>query len=763
MRFLSFLTILFASSSIVYAAPAGKIAARVFDASSRSPLAGANLVIEGSEIGGAADQNGTLILRDVPAGVYSVEVSMIGYRTQVKTQVAVEPGRSTELEVRLARSPVAMGTVDVRPDYFSRSGDAAVSGTNFSSAEIRVQPGGTMDIQRVVQALPSVSGGNDEDNEVIVRGGSPGENLFILDGAEIPYPNHFGLYDHQGGAINLINPLMIREADFIAGAFPARYGDKASSVLDVSLKRGSREGVDGNIDMGVGGVGAILEVPLFRGKGSVTAAYHRSFLDFMSAIGLFPEDAILPFYTNYMAKLSVDITPRNELSVMAVAGSDDLDVDMEGFIEGMEGTLHLATSRLVSGLGLRSLFGERSWGRLNVSYSLARWGQYLYTDSTDTLNATTSTLDSWKAQYRLSLETFKDFPFEAGALVKYEPSEYSLYVPLSDTTSLDIDKDTAGAKAGGWIEQRFDLWNAANLTLGARADYFDLNRELTFSPRIGLSTRPLLWGVSAHAGYGWHYQTPAYFLLLNDTANYALKSERSDHYVAGIERLITDDSRVSVEGYFKNIRDLPVTDPLNSSGALVAQVDSRAWGVEFLIQKRYSNNWHGTLAYSYSSSVMQNPLDLSLVVPGNYDYGHMLSAVAAYKFEFHKYAWYRNLPDWFRMSIGSILFSDESNLGFRFRYMGPRSYTPMQWNDQDSTWGYDAALYNSARYPAYHRLDVRWDHKFLFKGWSMSWYIEAQNAYGRRNIWQCMYMPGGVVDTLYQMSLMPSGGMVIEF
>ncbi|NLI99520.1 TonB-dependent receptor [bacterium] len=763
MRFLAITILTFLAISDLPASPSGKIALRVFDASSRSPLAGANVVITGTEIGGAADQNGTLILRDVPAGVYSVEISMIGYRTQVKTHVAVQPGRSAELEVRLERSPVAMGAVEVRPDYFPKSGDAAVSSTNFSSAEIRVQPGGTMDIQRVVQALPSVSGGNDQDNEVIVRGGSQGENLFILDGVEVPYPNHFGLYDHQGGAINLINPLMIREADFIAGAFPARYGDKASSVMDVSLKRGSREGLDGNVDMGVGGVGAIIEVPLLRGKGSFMAAYHRSFLDFMSAIGLFPEDAILPFYTNYMAKLSVDITPRNELSLMAIAGSDDLDVDMEGFLNGMTGTLHLATSRLVSGLGLRSLFGERSWGRLSISYSRARWGQYLYTDSLDTLNSTTSTLDSWKAQYQLSLGTFEGFPFEAGAFVKYEPSEYSFYTPLTDTTFLDIGEDTAGLKAGGWIEQQFSLWDVADIELGARADYFDLVHELAFSPRVRISTRPLLWDVSVHAGYGWHYQTPAYFLLLNDTANYALRSERSDHYIAGIERLITDDTKLSVEGYFKNITNLPLTEPLDPRGALVAQVNSQAWGVEFLIQKRYAHNWHGTLGYSYSSSVMQNPLDKAVLVPGDYDYRHMLSVVAAYKFEFYKYEWYLRLPEWFRMSVGSFLFSDESNLGFRFRYMGPRPYTPMQWNSHDSTWSYDADDYNSVRYPAYHRLDVRWDHKFLFKGWSMSWYIEAQNAYGRKNVWQCMYMPGGVVDTLYQMALLPSGGMVIEF
>ncbi len=254
-----------------------------------------------------------------------------------------------------------------------------------------------------------------------------------------------------------------------------------------------------------------------------------------------------------------------------------------------------------------------------------------------------------------------------------------------------------------------------------------------------------------------------FLIFLSDTTIHDLESRRSDHYVIGIERFLADDVALTLEGYYKDIRNLPVTDPYNSEGALLGLVRANSKGVELLVQKRYAHNWHGTLAYSFARSGIENPKDSILAAPGDYDYKHMFNLVAAYKFEFHKYEWYQRLPDWFKMSIGSILFSDESNLGFRFRYMGPRPYTPMQWNSADSTWGYEAADYNSARYPAYHRLDVRWDHKFLFKDWSMSWYIEAQNAYARKNVWQVMYMPGGKVDTLYQMSLLPSGGMVIDF
>lgn len=124
----------------IFAAPAGKIAGRVYDASTRTHLVGANVVVLDTELGVAAGAAGTFIIRDVPAGTYSVEVSMMGYCTQVKTSVVVEPGRSTELVFKLSPSAVQMAGVTVRPDYFPKVKDAPVSERSFSAAGIEGQP-----------------------------------------------------------------------------------------------------------------------------------------------------------------------------------------------------------------------------------------------------------------------------------------------------------------------------------------------------------------------------------------------------------------------------------------------------------------------------------------------------------------------------------------------------------------------------------------------------------------------------------------------
>ncbi len=134
------LMILLMTSSSVFASPAGKIVGRVYDASTRSQLPGANVVIHDTELGAGTEANGVFLIRDVPAGTYSVEASMMGCRTQVKTSVVVEPGRSVELVFKLFPSAVQTAGITVRLDYFPKVADAPVSERSFSAAGIEDKP-----------------------------------------------------------------------------------------------------------------------------------------------------------------------------------------------------------------------------------------------------------------------------------------------------------------------------------------------------------------------------------------------------------------------------------------------------------------------------------------------------------------------------------------------------------------------------------------------------------------------------------------------
>ena len=722
---------------------------------------------------------------------------MIGYRSQVKTTVVIEPGRTTELVYKLVRAPIRMGEVTVRPDYFPKVRDAAVSEQSFSADEIEISPGGISDIQRVVQALPSVVSGADYYNEIIVRGGNPNENLFLVDGIEFAYPNHFGSYMEQGGAINLINPLLIREVDFIAGAFPARYGDRASSVMNISLKRGSATGIDGSIDMGMGGVVGVIEGPLPGHIGSFMGSYHKSFLELFSMLGLFKDMAAIPYYTNCFGKVSFNVSPSSEIFALSLAGWDNMRMDTEKML-AMPLTLEMKSFKMANGLGWQMLYGEQGYGRLTLYESLNRWGQrqFFTGDQTDTFYFHEANTQAWGGRYDATLRWLETQETQAGVNIVFEPFHYSLYYmpdtiytyyydPVDSTLidssviidpqtgepmlwEMELDEETSSWKAGGYLQHKVRLGRVGDLTLGLRGDYFRYTGNFYLSPRIGLSTQPLLAGFSFHAGYGWHYQSPTYYILLSDSSNHHLASKRSDHYVLGIERLLADDIKLSIEGYFKQIHNLPVMDDWYPSIYAPNTVwfdygRGQAKGVEFLLQKKYANNWHWTISYSFSDSRQSNPFDTSIWIPADYDYRHSFTIVGAYKFEFFRYDWYQGLPAWFRESIGGILFGDQADLGFRWRYMGGRPYTPMEWDRTSRTWTSRAELVNSSRLPAYHRLDLRWQMKRNFKSWSLSTYIDIQNVYNRINVWEYTYMPDSGVVTMNQNGIMPAGGFVIEF
>ncbi|MEO0085719.1 MAG: TonB-dependent receptor [candidate division WOR-3 bacterium] len=778
--------------------PTGAITGRVFDGSTRSPLPGASIIVVGSGLGAAAGTDGRFVIAEVPAGLWTVEASMVGYRTQVRTDVVVTPGHSSEISFPLAVEAISVTGVTVRADYFPRVKDAPVSERNFSAKEVELAPGGSGDIQRVVQAMPSVVSSGDQDNEVIVRGGNPNENLFLIDGIELPYPNHFPSVFAQGGPINLLNPLLVREVDFIAGAFPARFGNRASSVMDISLKRGPLSGFDGNIDLGMAGLGVVAGFPLPGSGNSFIGSYHKSFLELMAKAGVWGMSAV-PYYDNFLGKATFRLSPANELFCLGLWGKDFIYIRPGENVSSGNYSIRQTTTRWAGGIGLQTLFGEQGFGRLLLSGSSTGWDALVYDDTTETDTMQSSlTSESFVAgRYDATWRWLPGQETQAGVGLTWIPFDYDLYVrpetvfryvydnnnnvvdsfPLLDpqgnpyVIKLHLNQQATASRLETFLQHRTAIGSIGHLTFGARLDRFSYTGRTDFSPRLGFSSAPLLAGVSFNAGWGWHHQTPPWHVLVADTvANHNLRSRRADHYVFGVERRFGDDVRLTLEAFQKNTSFLPVgahwftADPYDFSPVYYDSGRGTSRGLELFLQKKYSRNWNGSLAYSLCDAREETPGESGLTRPSDYDYRHILTATGTYAIEFHRQQWYQRLPGWFKATIGGIIFSDEALLGARWRYMTGRPYTPREWNPETRRWLGSTDLYNSARYPDYNRLDLRWDHKFIFKRWSLSWYVEAQNLLDSRNVWMYVYHDGNPErETVLQMARWIIGGMVIEF
>lgn len=784
--------------SVLYAGPVGSISGQVTDAATRTPLAGASVVPIGTELGAAADPDGRFLITGIPAGTYSVEASMIGYKPQVKTIVEVSPAHTTEIVFRLAQSRIELGEVTVRAEYFPKVKDAPVSERNFSAEEIEVAPGGLGDIQRVVQAMPAVVSSGDQDNEVIVRGGNPNENLFLVDGIEVPFPNHFGNFTTQGGPINMLNPWLVREVDFVAGAFPARYGTRSSSVMDLSLKRGSLAELDGSVDLSMSGFGLILEMPLPGKANSFIGSYHKSFLELMAKAGVWGLTAV-PYYDNALAKVSLKPHPAHDVSVLGIWGGDYIHIEPGEEVVETDYTADQRTTRYAGGIGWQTLFGESGYGKLLVSTASTRWDLFVWGESeADTLARNLTTDRANCARYDASVRWLPGHETQAGLSaslvpfdISYRSKDDTVYryvyfentdsvidsMPLLDSlgnpyvASLREKHHADGSQLAAYLQHKVELGSAGHLTLGVRGDRFSYTGKTDISPRAGFSTRPLAAGLSFHAGYGWHYQYPQWYMLLQDSvANHDLRSRRSDHYVVGVERQFGPDIKLSLEAYQKESRFLPfpeqwlTPDPYDYTNRYVDSGTGRSRGIELFLQKKHARNWNGTVAYSLSRSEYDHPLHPGTVLPADYDYGHVLTLSGMYRFEFHKQQWYQRLPGWFKATLGGFVFGDESDLGGRFRYMGGRPYTPLEWDRDTRRWLENTDLHNSARYPAYARLDLHWAHKFIMSRWSLSWYIEVQNLLDRKNVWFYNYQAGNPeYETVNQMARWLIGGVVVEF
>jgi hypothetical protein len=299
----------------------GSIEGIVIDKTTQKPLAGA--IIGSSGIFRVSDSSGYFIIDSLPPGNHLVSCAKHSYDSVIITAIMVFPNKPAVISIELEKQYVTLDTVVVHAKYYRTPNGASVSYSGLDQAQILNQPTGMYDIQRSLTIFPNVVMTNDLKNEIVVLGGNVGENLFVVDGVEIINPNALGSTNSSGGLASLINPQLIRKMDFYTGAFPARYGGKASSVLDITLRDGSREALHGKADCGIAGLALTLEGPLPKGSFVVTGL--RSYLDLISPL-LSSSYYALPTVSYINAKASVTLSPHQTISTILIAGNDSLRV-----------------------------------------------------------------------------------------------------------------------------------------------------------------------------------------------------------------------------------------------------------------------------------------------------------------------------------------------------------------------------------------------------------------------------------------------------
>jgi len=294
------------------------------------------------------------------------------------------------------------------------------------------------------------------------------------------------------------------------------------------------------------------------------------------------------------------------------------------------------------------------------------------------------------------------------------------------------------------------------------------------SPRLG-AVYTLKPGLDLTGSFGVQYQDPDYQDLVADQFNHNLKPKRATTAIAGVEYLPGILSiKTSLEAFVKQYDNLAMdsslltTDNFDESRALLSIGKGRSYGIELFIQKKLTDNFFGTIAYSFSRSYLKDirPGHEGQWYPGDYDFRNAFTFTGGYKLELLGYQWYKRIHDklWLELLSPLLPVADRIEFSAKWRYLGGRPRTVPVWNDEFSRWEIDQNSINESRYDNYSRLDLRFERRYGFGFLNMIYYFDFQNIYNRKNIWTYIYSDRHRTPApIYQFQFFPAGGVIIGF
>lgn len=299
----------------------GTIVGSAKDKQTQEALIGATVKIDGTELGAATDLDGNFRIAGIPPKSYNVTISYLGYEPQTRYNVVVTSGNDQFINFEIMPSggqELNEVVVEVSRSVRVASTETPLSVQNLTIEEIKSNPGGNFDISKVVGALPGVAGtpgGGSFRNDLIIRGGGPSENVYYLDGVEIPVLNHFSTQGASGGPTGILNVSFIEDATLATSAFAAKYDNPLSAVLQFKQRDGNPDRVQGNFRMSGTEIALTTEGPINK-KTTFLASARRSYLQFLfEAIGL----PIRPNYWDFQYKVTHKLDSKTTLTAIGLA------------------------------------------------------------------------------------------------------------------------------------------------------------------------------------------------------------------------------------------------------------------------------------------------------------------------------------------------------------------------------------------------------------------------------------------------------------
>ena len=748
------------TTTLSYAQVVGAITGTVTERSTLKPVAGASVQLTAS-ITTLTDSAGRFSLTQVPTGSYTLTITAVGYKPYPLYNLIITSGNEATLNIELETTAQELAGVTVQSSRRTARAatlESPLSVQRLTTEEIRSNPGGNFDISRVIQTLPGVGGTAGSvggfRNDIIIRGGAPNENVFYLDGIEVPVINHFATQGSAGGPTGILNVSFIEDVKLNSSAFEAQYDNALSSVFQFRQKTGNPNRVQGNVRLSATELAATFEGPIRNEKTTFLASARRSYLQFLfQAIDL----PIRPNYWDFQYKITHRIGIKTTLTFLGVGAIDEFS-----FAQPRSATpekLYVLNANpsiqqwsYTIGATLQHQIAN---GYVRVALSRNKLDNELDKFENNQAPKESERMLQLRAQEienKLRIEVNKargGWQWRYGGmaqLVAYKNTTYNkVRKEVKDSSGLVVQPGVtvnftsplqpfwrfgAFAQAGN----RF-FNNRLGISAGVRTDgntFTTTGMDVlkTLSPRISFSyvlANRWTWNLAL----GRYYKIPPYTILgfadnSGTLVNKNVEYIRSDHIATGFEFLPSPSRRFTLEAFYKRYAQVPVSvrDGISLSNlggdfnvlgneAVTSTGKGRAYGVEFFAQQKLTRRFFGILSYTYFRS-QYSGADGTYIASA-WENNHLLSLTMGYKLG----------RDW--------------ELGLKFRYQGGAPYTPF--DEVASRLNYlsvgtgilDYTRLNILRLQAFNASDLRVDKKWNFKKLTLDAFIDLQNWYAASN------------------------------
>ena len=742
----------------------GDIRGFVYDKTTGEPVIYCNVQLTGSEKGATTDLNGFFDIANVKPGAYQLFSTYIGYDTST-AQVTLKANQILTQKLYLTKRSVNLNTVSISAEKQRQKTETNVDVQQITARDIKLLPsvGGTPDIAQYLQILPGVVSSGDEGGDLFIQGGTPIQNLVLLDGMTIYNPFH------SIGLFSVFETDIIKNVDVYAGGFNASYGQRTSSVIDITTRDGNKQNFSGEVSAGPFESKVLLEGPLKKqtdssGSISYILTAKTSYLDKSSKV-LYPyADSLgIPYsFTDLYGKVSFNGLNGSKLTLSGFDFNDNASYQhVENFHWNEYGGA--ASFVIIPGATKTVIQGGLNYSYYSISMQIP--GLATGELSTDTMPRTSSIG---------GFDLFMNFNYYIpDGFVKYgfDINGYTTTLDFFNSVGLETTQDQNSTQLSGYVVFH-KILGPVIIEPSLRLQYYASLSQLSPEPRVSVK-----WNVSdklrlkvASGIYSQQFistksdqdivdlftgflTAPNEDILGTNGQIAGSNLQKAYHLVGGAEYDITSHLNLDVEPYVKYFSQ---TIFLNEDKVLPTDPDyvmqnGTAYGCDFLLKYDY-NNYFFWLAYSLGYINYDNGQQ---VYPAYYDRRHEINLVVSHDFGKNK-SW--EVSAHFVFGTG-FPFTQTQGFYENFNFINGINTNYVQGNGQIGI-VYDSIM-NGGRLPYYSRLDISAKKTWkLSKKTKLDMDASIFNVFDRSNIFYFNRITGQRIN---QLPILPSISLTLSF